>query len=549
MNNRVIVLALDGVTFDLIEPWVAQGHLPNLAQLIKSGAYGRMTSTIPPITGAAWSTFQTGVNPGRHGVFDWLVRQPKSYHLTPVSSRSISQTLLWEYLSAHAKRVGVIGVPVSYPARPVEGFMLTDLLTPEGENYATPSSLRDEIDNKLGGYPVMPDHWRGRHAASRWVARLKSSLEQRIKIALYLMETQPWDFLTVHMMETDSVQHQMWHLLDGEERAVYRAYGVSGNPILEIYQQADQAVGEFIKRAPDATVFVISDHGFGPLHYNIHLNCWLLNHGYLKLNKNPATLLKQIGYKLGLTAYNINYFAEESKLLERGAKLRHIEVHELFGRYFLSMQNIDWSKTRAYSYGNVGQVFLNLKGREPEGMVELSDSKKILNEIAEGLRNLKNPINGEKAIARVYHKEEIYHGEKLDQSAELILAPADKYMAIGTSEFLANRAVTPAYAGSGWHRPEGIFIAAGNPIQPGLLSGLAIVDMFPNLVCAMGLPLPDTLDGKLHTNLFTNAHINQYQSLTGASNPVKLKEAQEQSALNGDYDKQIRKRLKGMGYI
>jgi predicted AlkP superfamily phosphohydrolase/phosphomutase len=550
VNQRLIVLALDGVTFDLIEPWVAQGLLPNLAKLIKSGAYGRMASTIPPITGAAWSTFQTGLNPGKHSVFDWLVRQPQSYHLTPVSSHSIAHTLLWEYLSTQGKRVGVIGVPVSYPARPINGFMLTDLLTPEGENYAHPSGLKREIEKKLGPYPVMPDHWRGRHAAMRWVDGLRSSLAQRIKTALYLAETNPWDFLMVHMMETDSVQHQMWHILDGETRAAYRTYGVSGNPILEIYQQADRAVGEFVSRFTDATLFVISDHGFGPLHYNIHLNCWLLNQGYLKLKKNPATLLKRLGYELGLTAFNINHFAEESKLLERGAKLRHIEVHELFGRYFLSMQNIDWSKTRAYSYGNVGQIFLNLKGREPLGIVEKPDVESILHTLIEDLKNLKNPLNGEKAIAAVYRKEEIYHGDRLDQSAELILAPADKYMAIGTSEFLANRAVTPAYAGSGWHRPEGVFIAAGESVQRGLLKGLAIVDMFPNILCAMGLPLRSDLDGDIHPGLFANAYLNQYETLQKSKIKIEASDAQlAREGLVTGYDQQIRKRLKGMGYI
>jgi predicted AlkP superfamily phosphohydrolase/phosphomutase len=543
------VVALDGATFDLIEPWAAKGLLPHLARLMQLGAYGRMSSTIPPITGAAWSTFQTGVNPGKHGVFDWLVRKETSYQLTPVSSRSIDRPLLWEYLSAHQKRVGVIGVPVSYPARPVNGFLLTDLLTPEGENYAFPLVLKDEIEGEVGLYPVMPDHWRGRHAAARWVQGLKGSLTQRVKTALFLMEQKPWDFLMVHLMETDSVQHQMWHLLDGVKRAVYRTYGVSGNPILEIYQQADQAVGEFIRRAPDATIFVISDHGFGPLYYNIHLNCWLLRHGYLKLRKNPATRLKQLGFALGLTANNINFLAEESRLLEHGARMRHIDVHQLFGRYFLSMHNIDWAKTRAYSYGNVGQIFLNLRGREPLGIVEPAQVQQLTDEITQGLQELKNPENAECVLARVYHKEEIYHGAKLPHAAELILAPADAYMAIGTSEFLANRALTPAYAGSGWHRSEGIFIAAGEPIRAGALSGLSIVDMFPTLLFAQGLPLPPDLDGQVLTTAFTEEYLKRQSALLSAARGSQVQSVAKQGQVSAEYEKQIRNRLRGMGYI
>ncbi|MBI1741646.1 alkaline phosphatase family protein [Candidatus Acetothermia bacterium] len=547
--KKILVIALDGATMDLIGPWAQEGKLPNLARLMTEGAYGRMKSTIPPITGAAWSTFQTGVNPGKHGVFDWLARKRDSYQLAPISSRSIDRPLLWEYLSAHGKRVGVIGVPVSYPARPVNGFMLTDLLTPAEENYAYPPTLKAEIEANVGRYPVMPDHWRGRHAAERWVAGLKESLAQRVKTALYLMEHQPWDFLMVHFMETDSVQHQMWHLLDGEKREVYRTYGVTGNPILAIYQQADQAVGQFIANSPDATVFVISDHGFGPLRYNIHLNCWLLHHGYLRLKKNPATLLKRLSYTLGLTAYNISYIAEESRLLERGAQLKHIEVHELFGRYFLSMQNIDWSQTRAYSHGNVGQVFLNLKGREPEGVVEPSEAARLTQEIAEGLRSLSNPMNGEKVLSNVYHRETVYKGSKIDQAAELILASAEKYMAIGTSEFLANREVTPAYAGSGWHRPEGIFIASGESIRPGTIPTLHIVDMFPTILFSMGISLPPDLDGQVPTPIFTEEFLDGQSELLSSGENLRLQKTAHSKSESKNYDKEIRNRLRGMGYI
>jgi predicted AlkP superfamily phosphohydrolase/phosphomutase len=218
---KVFVIALDGATFDLIEPWAAAGHLPHLQKLIANGAYARLESTLPPITGAAWTSFQTGVQPGRHGIFDWLTRKDGSYDLVPISSQSIQREVLWEYLSRHGKRVGVMGVPVSYPARPVNGFILTDLLTPSGVNYAFPPELKDEIESKIGPYPVMPEHWRGRYAARSWLENLKKSLARRAEIALYLSETKPWDFFMVHIMETDSVSHQMWHLLDKRERPRY----------------------------------------------------------------------------------------------------------------------------------------------------------------------------------------------------------------------------------------------------------------------------------------------------------------------------------------
>jgi predicted AlkP superfamily phosphohydrolase/phosphomutase len=115
---------------------------------------------------------------------------------------------------------------------------------------------------------------------------------------------------------------------------------------------------------------VISDHGFGPLFYNIYLNCWLYEHGYLVLKRNVTTLLKRLAWRAGLTPENLYVWAERLRLLDLGASLRHGHLHDLLGRVFLSTQNIDWPRTRAYSYGNVGQIYLNLKGREPQGCVE-----------------------------------------------------------------------------------------------------------------------------------------------------------------------------------
>jgi predicted AlkP superfamily phosphohydrolase/phosphomutase len=567
---KVFVIALDGATFDLIEPWAAAGHLPHLQKLIANGAYARLESTLPPITGAAWTSFQTGVQPGRHGIFDWLTRKDGSYDLVPISSQSIQREVLWEYLSRHGKRVGVMGVPVSYPARPVNGFILTDLLTPSGVNYAFPPELKDEIESKIGPYPVMPEHWRGRYAARSWLENLKKSLARRAEIALYLSETKPWDFFMVHIMETDSVSHQMWHLLDKRERPRYhggihltRSLSASGegqgevNPILEIYQLADRFVGEIAARLDeDTTLLVISDHGFGPLFYNIYLNCWLYEHGYLVLKRNVTTLLKRLAWRAGLTPENLYVWAERLRLLDLGASLRHGHLHDLLGRVFLSTQNIDWPRTRAYSYGNVGQIYLNLKGREPQGCVEPADAPALVAEIIAKLQawldvHLRQPKAGEGVQSRrslVYRKEEIYWGEALDRAPEILVVPPDGVMAVGTTEFLSNRVITPTYAGSGWHRMEGIFIAAGKTIEPGPKQKLRIVDLFPTIVALLGLPIPEGLDGQQAS---LGVHLRQPSAGKGEQtgrSPV-LPRSGEVPSPGEAWEKEIRERLQGLGYI
>jgi predicted AlkP superfamily phosphohydrolase/phosphomutase len=543
--QRAVVIALDGATLDLIEPWAAAGHLPNLKRLIDHGAVARLESTQPPITGAAWTSFQTGVQPGRHGVFDWLSRKEGSYQLAPISSRSINREVLWEYLSRHGKRVGVMGVPVSYPPRPVNGFLLTDLLTPDGANYAFPTELKDEIEREIGPYPVMPEHWRGRYAAHRWLKNLKDSLSRRVEIALYLLRKKPWDFFMIHIMETDSVSHQMWHLLDNIKRPRYHGGDCQGNPILEIYQLADRAVGQIQDQLDESvTLFVISDHGFGPLFYNIYLNCWLYEHGYLVFKKNVTTLLKKLAWRAGLTPENLYVLAERLRLLDLGARLRHGNLHDLLGRVFLSTQNIDWPRTRAYSHGNVGQIYLNLQGREPQGCVAPAHAEALRDEIIEKLTTFTNPYTGSPVFERIYRKEEIYWGEALASAPEILLVPADGIMAVGTTEFLSHRTISPTYAGSGWHRMEGVFIAYGQAVRPGRKGRLRIIDLFPILAMALGVPAPSDIDGNAPDDLF--------RDIKPSPRPTPLpsvKAGERARATDERWEREIRERLKGLGYV
>jgi predicted AlkP superfamily phosphohydrolase/phosphomutase len=341
------------------------------------------------------------------------------------------------------------------------------------------------------------------------------------------------------------------------------------NPILEIYQLADRFVGEIAARLDDdTTLLVISDHGFGPLFYNIYLNCWLYEHGYLVLKRNVTTLLKRLAWRAGLTPENLYVWAERLRLLDLGASLRHGHLHDLLGRVFLSTQNIDWPRTRAYSYGNVGQIYLNLKGREPQGCVEPADAPALVAEIIAKLQAWLDQASpgqasldvhraaaggtvygpGEARRSLVYRKEEIYWGEALDRAPEILVVPPDGVMAVGTTEFLSNRVITPTYAGSGWHRMEGIFIAAGKTIEPGPKQKLRIVDLFPTIVALLGLPIPEGLDGQQAS---LDVHLRQPSAGEGEQtgrSPV-LPRSGKVSSPDEAWEKEIRQRLKGLGYI
>ena len=545
--NKVAIFGLDGATFEIVRLGCERGELPTIAGLLDRGARGALESTIPPITAAAWTTFQTGVQPGRHGILDWLVREDGSYRLRLVNSTMVRQKRLWDFAGAQGARVVIIGVPVTFPPRPVNGFLVSGPLTLVEDGYTYPLDLAQELETQVGQFPCFPEHWRGRHELGGWLRRLERSIGVRERIARHLLKKADWDLFILHFMETDSVQHQLWHLHDRVERPRYRLEA-KGDPILEIYKAVDGSIGRLVDDLPpETTVFLVSDHGFGPLYWNVSLNLWLLEAGYLLLKARPRSLLKRAAFRLGLTQERLFPWAERLRILGRGARLRHDELHDLMGTAFLSFADVDWDRTRAYSYGNVGQVFLNRRGREPQGIVEAGEAERLVEELASALGGLTNPANDERVLERIWRNEELWHGEALGSGPELLVVPRKGYMTLGATDFPTHRVVTPAFAGSGWHEPLGILVAAGEGIQRGEVAGARLVDMLPTVLHAMGLAVPSLLDGRVLDGLFDRDH--------RASHPVRLSDDEgeapprEEELEGEDWDGELRRRLRGLGYL
>ena len=552
MNTRKIaIIALDGASPDLARRWAHEGYLPNLAKLFEQGAFGPLLSVVPPVTGAAWGSFLTGVVPGRHGVFEWLHRREGTYQMGLIDSSSLRQTTLFEWLGAHGVRVGAVGVPLTYPVRPVRGFIVSDLLTPPGQNYAYPPSLKEELETHLGEpYPVAPPPWPGRQRAERWLKALKASLMARAKAAQYLATHHPWDFLMVHVMETDSVQHQMWHTLDGIDRRRYQVK-IEGNPILEIYQLADDLVGQLRESFDEkTTVLVISDHGFGSLHYNLHLNTWLLRQGFLKLKQNFPTQLKRLMFEGGIVPENLYPWEERLRLL---GWARGEQAYRWLGRFSLSMQNIDWGKTVAYSYGNVGQLYLNRRGREPEGIVMEADAERILSALEQALLAWVNPLSGERVVKRVYRKEEVYSDRALERAPELVFLPEDGYSPMGLSEFLSNKIISHPVAHSGWHRMEGLFLGRGESLKRGSAKDLRLLDLYPTICEWFGIPIPADIDGQVSKELLEPREHGPWgissERESGQSDSLAEGAIVGSHSTASSEEELIRERLKGLGYF
>lgn len=543
MGIKILTIGVDGATFNLIKPWAQKGLLPNFKNLLEKGVYGELESTLPPITGPAWASFQTGKNPGQHAIFDWLTREKSSYRLKPISTDSINSQTLWKIISDQGKKVGVINVPLTYPPREVNGFLVSGILAPSKKNEFTyPSQLKAEIEKDFSDYEILPKEQFNRYKIDKWIAALKKMIIERKKLTLHLLKTREWDFAMVHFVATDIIQHRMWHKTKDD---------FNNNCVLDIYKEIDRAIGEIISILPEnSCIFIISDHGFGPLYNNIYLNNWLLKNGYLKLKSNFFTKFKALFFRIGITPGNAYKILEKLGLLGRGLALGKGQRYNLISKFFLCSDNIDWQKTKAYSYGNIGQIYINTVGREPLGCVEEEDKKKLIDDIIYQLKEARHPKTNDYLFDKIYKKEDIYSGDKFEEAPEIVILPKNmEAMAVGVSEFVSNKIVEPSFAFTGGHRMEGIFIGAGKMIKKGVeIRDAKIIDLAPTILYSLGLAIPNDMDGQVLKDIFTDEFLKN-NSLRYIDKKPKEDRSKGKEAFKEKEELEIRKKLKDLGYV
>jgi predicted AlkP superfamily phosphohydrolase/phosphomutase len=550
--RRVFAVGLDGATLDLIRPWAAEGKLPTFARIMSEGAFGKLTSTILPVTGPAWVSFMTGKNPGKHGVGDFMQRMSGDYRLSPVDSSSIKATPFWVTAGQWGKKVGMINVPVTYPPYEVNGFMISGLLTPRSATTFTyPEGLAQELEEELGTYRINLDHFYAKGIADPFLDDLRMLVDTRTRAAEYLMSEYEWDFFMVHYITTDWVQHFLWHCMDPSHPRFDEAEADSyGDSILEIYQRVDGALGRLIERLDeDVVLLVMSDHGFGPFYKYIYLNNWLLQQNLLQLKKDFLTRMKSLLFRVGFTPSALYKALARMKLVQIAFRARREQRYDLLRALFLSSQDIDWAKTKAYSMGNVGQIFINLKGREPQGIVEPGrEYEDLRQQIISTLSELRDPETGERLAESIYRREEVYSGDYVGQMADILMLPRNfEYTATGLSEFVSNAIVAPSFAYSGTHRPKGIFMLRGSGLKAAYEAQDAeIIDMAPTVLHLLGLPVPRDMDGRVLTEVLDQRFL--------AARPIEYTDKVAPSRFSGtglseEEAEQVSERLRGLGYV
>ncbi|MDH4208597.1 MAG: alkaline phosphatase family protein, partial [Anaerolineae bacterium] len=363
-RDRVLVIGIDGATFDLLRPWMDEGFLPNLAAIRDSGSHGLLRSTIPPITASAWSSFQTGKNPGKHGLFDFTQYRPGSYETSYVNASSVLAEPLWQILSRQGKRVVVINVPVTYPPQPVNGYLISGMLTPSVEvEFTYPPGLYTEMVREIADYQIfLPARAALQMGFRDFVDRLRYLSRKRAEAALFLMRRAEWDFFMVHFQSSDVLQHALWSHLDPAHPQYSSIPERDRDYARSYYAELDALIGQVADQAgPDTTVIVMSDHGFGPARKRFHINQWLANEGLLAIGAGALR-------KRGL-AHAERFMRSIDVLKLRRRLLTPFSDRERLVRRLTQESLIDWSATRVYALpcAAVCRLQINCKDREPLG--------------------------------------------------------------------------------------------------------------------------------------------------------------------------------------
>lgn len=531
-KNKVIIVGLDGATFTSLKPLVDDGRMPNLKQILENGVSGILNSTIPPFTAPAWSSFATGKNPGKHGVYDFVLRD-KNNNDVIVNSKIIKGEKVWEILGDRGKKVGVINFPISYPPERVNGFMISGFISPlNAKNYSYPSELYPQILKEIGDYIVnvrIPER-RTEKEIKHFIDKLLRETELKYKTFEYLSKRKEWDFLYVLFMIFDKVQHILWKYLDIDE--LDYPMGEVYKYTIKCYQLIDDILGDLLHKIDDnISLIIISDHGFCSNKKRFYINLWLAENGFLSINFKKL-IREKIKDKLGF----------KSEKFFEGLPIKVTKVSHF----------INFNKTKAYfnsssSYG----IFINLKNRDQHGIVEGGDDyNRTRNELRSKLLSVKDKENGKNVFENVYFPEEIYHGPFLKNAPDLILSPADGYELTNSLFSLSGEKLLKVTAPMGIHHQKGIFIALNKKIikYGATIEDINIVDIAPTVLYLMGLPVPSDMDGKVIVQMFEDSFLEANPIEFSDSYPKKT-EALEGKIYTEDEERQIRNSLKELGYL
>lgn len=416
MARRLMVIGLDGVGLDLAHSLAERGVMPNLAGLLERGAVWPTASPLPEVSPVCWTSMFSGAGPGEHGVFGFAEPEPGAYRIQPIDSYSVAVPRLWQRAGEAGLRSVVLNVPLTYPARVIEGVMVSGFVTPELSRGVHPLELLPRL--KAMGYRPEPELEAGRHDPAAMLADLQQALAVRLDFFEQML-AEDWSLYVAVVSDSDRVNHFAWPALWQDDHPLAQA-------ALAPYAQMDRFLGRAWEHAQsqveagEMTFMVAADHSFGPINSEVYLNAWLKEQGYLVVEGEPPA----------------------ERILPQ---------------------------TKALAL-DPGRIYLHWRERFPGGWLEPgAEAEALLDELSAGLLSLRH--EGQAVISRVHRGSELYTGPHAARGPDLVAEPAygyslraglDKVEVLGHSHL------------SGTHRPTGaLALCLPKPKeQPDTVTGL-----------------------------------------------------------------------------
>lgn len=435
MGKKTVVIGLDGTPCSLIRKLTQHGVCPNVSRLLSAGSLLEMKSTHPAVSSVAWTSFMTGKNPAKHGIFGFMDRIPGTYDMYYPNSRHIQGKPVWDILSQYNKRSVVINVPSTYPASEMNGILIAGFVAIDLARASFPASIVPVL--KEMRYKIDVETQLIHKSKDKLFDDLFLTLEKRIRAILHFMKNEVWDLFIGIFTETDRLHHFFWEFMERNDSRYSQLF-------LDYYKKIDAAIGKITENLDnDTTLILLSDHGFCTLQQEVYINHWLKEEGFLTFKTTPPKSLADIG-----------------------------------------------GGSRAYCL-DPGRIYINLKGREPNGCVEPgNDYEQLRNTLISKLTGLKDPVTKTTIIDKIHKREEIYDGKYFDRAPDLVIEPKRGYDLKGAiyKETLLDRGIF-----SGMHTYDDAFVYVN---QKNITRhSLNIADVAATILHSLDVPVPGDMDG------------------------------------------------------
>lgn len=517
---KMIVMGFDGCSMKLLNKW--KDKLPAFSYLMEHDKLGTLHSTTPPHTAPGWTSAFTGLGSGKHGIYQFWDTQAPEYMGRFMGSNDLKQLSVWEILNTVGHKTGVLNVPMTYPPKKIDGFMLTWPLH-NTLRYAYPDNLLRDIAEH-GGHYISDLNTMFKGDFIDYIEKAFSITKKRLVTLKYLIEKHQYDFYVSIFTEMDRVSHFYWNFMD-EESLYYndKAADKLKYAIENIYKEADAVLGEMMKSIDRETMLlVLSDHGFCKGNLNFYVQSYLLQEGDLFLIESKSDLRKE-------TKEGVLFDVDIDSWLECIKEGKKYEI--------------DWEKTKAYmaapgSYG----VNINLKGRQNKGIVNKEDYESVRNSIIQKLQKVVDPVTGKALFDKILPREEVYTGDMLYRAPDIIIIPYD----YGT---MVHHDIKPGVLfgepeQKGMHDMDGIFALYGQEVERIRMPLQAsIADITPTILNYFGIEIPKYFDGKpIYDFKRKEIKANNYQL-------VSHKMSDREDGYTREEVEDAKQRLKALGYL